>query len=460
MWHRPRDLAKGVPRDLRRGGGRRHDRRGRASAAIASSSPKAPSWVDRPMRWAQLTLVEDDPGKFDPAVLARLLPPDPLRRRLPERRRLRGLLSDEDPVPPPQRVAGRPRPVRRSGRRLPQAGHGRHRADRSARDLRGCRTQAHPDWIAVDADGSKRRHWASPEMWVTCALGPYNFEFMTEVHREIVARYRVDGIFINRWAGSGMCYCEHCRTNFKAATGHGPAADRTIRRTRPAAPTSSGSSSGCSSSGGCGTPRSARSIPTRAYIPNTGGGAHQRARHEDHRRAGARSCSPTARRRSGLMPPWANGKNGKEYRATMGRKPIGGIFSVGVEEPYRWKDSVQSPAEIRIWVARRHRQRPAALVHQVRRHAPRPALAAASSRSSTAGITATSATCATRPRSPASAWSTRSRPPGSTAARRPGQNVEDHMLGWYQALVEARIPFEMVHDRLLDAEHMSTRSRP
>ena len=25
-----------------------------------------PDWVDRPMRWAQLTLVEDDPGKFDP----------------------------------------------------------------------------------------------------------------------------------------------------------------------------------------------------------------------------------------------------------------------------------------------------------------------------------------------------------------------------------------------------------
>ena len=51
------------------------------------------------------------------------------------------------------------------------------------------------------------------------------------------------------------------------------------------------------------------------------------------------------------MAPWANGKNGKEYRATMGRKPIVGIFSVGVEEPYRWKDSVQSAAEIRLWVA-------------------------------------------------------------------------------------------------------------
>jgi hypothetical protein len=33
--------------------------------------------------------------------------------------------------------------------------------------------------------------------------------------------------------------------------------------------------------------------------------------------------------------------------------------------------------------------------------------------------------------------------------------VEDPSLGFYQALVEARIPFEMVHDGLLDSEHIS-----
>src|SRR5205814_2171353 len=34
------------------------------------------------------------------------------------------------------------------------------------------------------------------------------------------------------------------------------------------------------------------------------------------------------------------------------------------------------------------------------------------------------------------------------------RKVGDHELGIYQALVEARVPFEMVHDRLLDEEHV------
>ena len=60
----------------------------------------------------------------------------------------------------------------------------------------------------------------------------------------------------------------------------------------------------------------------------------------------------------------------------MGRRPIGGIFSVGVEEPYRWKDSVQSEPEIRAVGRRRHRQRHAAVGDEVLRRALRPPLAA------------------------------------------------------------------------------------
>src|ERR1035437_5003668 len=89
--------------------------------------------------------------------------------------------------------------------------------------------------------------------------------------------------------------------------------------------------------------------PAARYIPNSGGGAMAEL---DMKPLGQLAPILFADRqaRSGVPPPWANGKNGKEYRSTMGPKPIGGIFSVGVEEAYRWKDSVQSAPEIRLWV--------------------------------------------------------------------------------------------------------------
>jgi hypothetical protein len=37
---------------------------GLVPAGAARAAP-TPTWIDKPMRWAQLTLGEDDPGKFD-----------------------------------------------------------------------------------------------------------------------------------------------------------------------------------------------------------------------------------------------------------------------------------------------------------------------------------------------------------------------------------------------------------
>jgi hypothetical protein len=309
---------------------------------------------------------------------------------------------------------------------------------------------AHPDWIAVDAAGKPRRHWASPEMWVTCGLGPYNFDFMTRVKEEITARYRVDGIFINRWTGSGMCYCEHCQANFLAATGHDlPRTadperqpeyllwrqqrvfdlwrrwDSAVRRINPDA----------------------------CVIPNTGGGASSRL---DMKHIGQLAPMMVADRqaRTGLMPPWAIGMNAKEYRAALGRKPVIGLFGVGVEEAYRWKDSVQGAPEIRLWVADlvANGMRPwfskfAGVLHDERWLKPvedvyqwchgaerylrneRPL--------ARVGLVYSQQT----------AW--------FYAGDRVKERVEDPALGCYQALIEARIPFEMVHDRLLDPEHLA-----
>ena len=107
----------------------------RAQQPAASRRPDRPSdtgWFDRPMRWVQLTLVENDPGRFDPQFWLDYFRAPARRRRDAERRRHRRLLPDQGAAAPSQRVARRHRSVRHAGRRLPRAGHARRRADRSA----------------------------------------------------------------------------------------------------------------------------------------------------------------------------------------------------------------------------------------------------------------------------------------------------------------------------------------
>ncbi|MGH9667201.1 MAG: hypothetical protein ACRD9L_22490, partial [Bryobacteraceae bacterium] len=178
-----------------------------------------PDWFDRPMRWAQLVFTEDDPGKYEPQFWL-----DYFKSTHSQGACLAGggymaFYPTKIPLHHSSRFLGRLDPLGdlvRGCRGLDMnviARTDHHAAHQELYD-------AHPDWIAVDAQGRKRRHWANPELWVTCALGPMNFEFMTQVNNEIVRMYGVDGIFSNRWSGSGQCFCEHCRENFKTFSGH------------------------------------------------------------------------------------------------------------------------------------------------------------------------------------------------------------------------------------------------
>ncbi len=425
----------------------------RGAGVAAATTPTAPSWTDKPMRWAQLTLVEDDPqaGKFDlnfwldyfartksdavclsaGGCVAFYPTKIPLHHRSQ-------WLADRDVFG--ELVAG----CRKLGmiviaRTDPHATYDDAKA-------------AHPDWIAVTADGQPRRHWASPEMWVTCGLGPYNFEFMTEVKREIMSAYRVDGIFINRWNGSGMCWCEHCRANFKAASGF--ELPRTNHPQDPARRAYLLWNQERLFDLWQTWDRAVREInPDSCVIPNAGGGASSPL---DMKRIG--ELAPTLmadhQARRGVAAPWANGQKGKEYRATLGRKPVVGIFSVGLEEAYRWKDSVQSAEEIRLWAIDgiANGMRPwftkfAGAINDPRWLKP---------------VEDIYAWCAQHERhlrnerplarvglvySQQSHW--------FAAGERERVHLTDAADGWYHALIEARVPFELVHDRLLDAEHLT-----
>lgn len=401
------------------------------------------SWFNRPMRWAQLTLVENDPGQFDPdfwlsyfkkihadgttlsagGVVAYYPTDVPLHHRS-------NWLGNTDPFGY----------LLEGSRKMNMSVIARtdpHAARQNVYDT-------HPDWIAVTADGKKRRHWANKDLWVTCALGPYNFDFMTQVHKEIMERYQPDGIFSNRWAGHGICYCEHCRKNFSEYSGidlpqnsnrSNPSYqkylewstnrlkelwimwDGVIRKEKP----------------------SSRFIPN-GFPDKVVTGQLSDIVFTDHQA------------RSGTTLPWSNGKVAKELRASIGMKPLGGIFSVGFEEQYRWKDSVQSEAEIRIWVAEgtANGMRPwftkfsgvlydrrwldiVNKIYQV--HYRNESYLRNISPMATVGMV----------------FSEQNRNYGGEIWQ---QNNGDHSLGMYHALIEDRMPFEMVNDRLLDAEHL------
>ena len=404
----------------------------------------AAPWFDNAMRWAQLAFVENDPGKYDPDFwlnyfdkihadgvllsaggIVAFYPTDiPLHHRSQ-------WLGNSDPL------GYLVKECRKKNRTIIL------RTDPHA--TRQDMFDAHPDYIAVTADGKKRRHWANPDLWVTCALGPYNFDFMTKVNKEIMERYQPDAIFSNRWQGHGICYCEHCKQNFKSATGlELPAVaekldatyqkwvvwqterlkelwflwDAEIRKQKS----------------------------TARFIPNGFPDKLLTGKHSDFFFADQQA-------RRGVIPPWSNAMGAKELRAGLGMKPIIGIFSVGIEEEFRWKDSVQSDAEIKIWVAEGvangmkpcfvkfggnifdKRWMPAIeKLYQgyyknekyLRNTAPLARVGMVYSEQ-------------TDQKYGGKAWQ---------------QKSNEHALGMYHALVEDHMPFEMVNDKMLDAVHL------
>ncbi|UFH52082.1 alpha-amylase family protein [Spirosoma sp. KNUC1025] len=409
--------------------------------AVSASqlTPPETYWLDGPMRWAQLAFVERDPGHYDPDFWLAYF----------KRIHADGALLSAGGV-----VAFYPTQIP-----LHHRSDFLGNADTLGYLVEGCKKQgmkimlrtdphaarqnvydAHPDWIAVTADGQKRRHWANPDLWVTCALGPYNFEFMPQVNKEIMERFQPEGIFSNRWAGHDICYCEHCQSNFKtyanlALPKQADKFDATYRkwtewRMKRLREVWALWDSGI---------RQQR--PGSRFIPNgfpdkivTG------------KEADLFFADQQARR--GLIPPWVNGKGAKELRSTLGLKPLIGIFSVGIEEEYRWKDSVQSDAEIRTWAAEgiANGMRPCfvkfggdiydkrwmdAVAQVYEAHYKNEKYLRNTVSLARVGVVYSEQTDRNYGGKP---WQ---------------QKSADHLDGMYHALVESRIPFDMVNDRLL-----------
>jgi hypothetical protein len=193
--------------------------------------------------------------------------------------------------------------------------------------------------------------------------------------------------------------------------------------------------------------------PGASYLANAGGGALSPLDMKTIGELAPMMCADRQSRR-GLMAPWANGMSAKEYRATMGGKAIAGMFGVGIDDEHRWKDSVESGDEIRMWAADGIAQglRPWFVKFNAkpldRRWMPMvEEIFAWHYRNEGYMRNVLPLARVGLVYSQQSAWFY-----GGEKAR---EKVEEPALGFYEALVEARIPFEMVHDRCLDASHVA-----
>jgi len=420
-----------------------------AGSAAASNlqanftAPEAP-WFGRSVRWAQLAFVETDPGSYDPAFWLAYFKKIHADGALLSAAGVVAFYPTLIPLHHRSNSLGNSNP-------LGDMVEGCRKMNMSVilrTDPHAVRQEvydAHPDWIAVTAKGEPYRHWANPDLWVTCALGPYNFEFMTKVNQEIMEKFQPDGIFSNRWSGHGTCYCQHCKENFKTFSGlelpkttdrFDPTFikysewrirrlkelwflwDAEIRKQRPAS----------------------------RFIPNGFPDKLLTGKNADFFFADQQA-------RRGMIPPWSNAKGAKETRATLGMKPQVGIFSVGIEEELRWKDSVQSDAEIRIWVAegvangllpcfvkfgavlydKRWMDTVSNMYQQYYRAEKYLRNTACLARVGMLYSEQTDKRYGGKP------WQ---------------ENSHDHANGMYHALIEARIPFEMVNDKLLDTGNL------
>jgi hypothetical protein len=69
--------------------------------------------------------------------------------------------------------------------------------------------EAHPLWFRRNQDGSLQS--SAPNIAFTCQFSGQFTEQQPAILRELNARYEIDGIYMNGWPTMQVCYCENCR---------------------------------------------------------------------------------------------------------------------------------------------------------------------------------------------------------------------------------------------------------
>lgn len=317
-----------------------------AKAGTRAAGQGRQGWEWGPMRWVQICATEDDPARYDKDFWL-----DFLKRTRTEGVCLSaGGVTAFYPTKVPYHYRSPYLGTRDMFGELVHACKGMGirvlgRIDPHA--VRADALAAHPEWIARNVDGTAKRHPTDPDLFLTCPNGPVTFDWVPQILREVAGTYPVDGIFGNRWAGgAGLCHCDVCKTEFRQASGH-------------AVPTSLGNP---------------KDPAVRAYLNWDDEKRYSQLQHwnaavqavnldafftpgtwgrlnPDRLRNTIRSIYADRQGRSARDPIWVNGRSAKETYCLMPDRPMSGIFAVGATSTgFRHVDSVQSRAEVATYL--------------------------------------------------------------------------------------------------------------
>lgn len=314
--------------------------------AADAASTRSPEWFLSATRWTQLTFTEDDPPALDVDFWVDVM----------KRTRSNALCLSAGgymafyPTQIPFHYRSAQLGDRDSfGELVEQARRlGMHvmaRVDPHA--VHTDAAEAHPEWLDHGPDGMPVEHESMPGLWWTDPMSASHWDFTTRIAEEIVREYDVDAVFANRWEGRRrVSYNPGTRAAFRADTGrdlpdetdpHDPAwpAFAAWRRRRLSELVVHWDDA-------------VRAIkPHVRFLPNRGA-ALTRDLDRDLVEDRYPMFFVDKQGRSDIEPSWTPGRIGKRARGLYPDRPVALITSVGPEDhELRWKDSVADGHETR-----------------------------------------------------------------------------------------------------------------